>query len=145
MPCFPVHYIYLKIHVPECNKNGIQVSSWPQMENCSINLLSFLLFIKAVCSTQPCRRGTLWVSHLSKEGKDQNLDIWAHYHWDKTVQFLAGTLKQTQQISKIKDAIHPHVLFLAKQNYGFESCIEASHWQPKKQFFLLELSNNLPE
>lgn len=32
----------------------------------------------------------------------------------------------------------------AEQNYGFESCIEVPHWQPKKQFFLLELSNNLP-
>lgn len=39
--------------------------------HCPINLL---LFIKAVGSAEPGGRGTLWVSHLSKQEEDQVLE-----------------------------------------------------------------------
>lgn len=149
MPCFPVHYIYLQIHdVPECDKIGIQVASWPQMAKyfCSINLLFLFTFHQSCLQHSALQARDSWgePSVKRREGSE-NLDLWTHYHWDKTLQFLADTLNQSQPISEIKDAVHPHILSFCKE----ELWLSKLHWghligHQKKQFFLLGLSNNLP-
>lgn len=98
-----MHYIHLQIPVPECDKNGIQVASSPQMENTLFHKPTFLFTFHQSC----LQHSALQVRDSLDEPSVKRRERSELGHLNSLSEIKQCNSSIRQQISKIKDFMIP--------------------------------------